>query len=84
MHIPYIRSALFVHNAIFPHCTLVHAASQSCSRDKTRKTERLDSQGNQRNRDLKNGDEKGGMISKMVTDADPTAERILTPQLREF
>ena len=29
--------------------------------------ERLVSQGNQRNRDLKNGDEKGGMISKMVT-----------------
>ena len=41
MRIPYIRSALFVRGAIFPHCTLVHAASHSCSRDETRKTERL-------------------------------------------
>ena len=49
----YIRSALFVRDAIFPHWTLVHVASRSCSRDETRKTEWLDSQGNQRNRDLK-------------------------------
>ena len=56
--------ALFVRDAIFPQCTLVHVASHSCSRDKTRKTEWLNSQGNQRNRDLKNGEEKGGTISR--------------------
>ena len=60
--------ALFVCDAIFPHWTLVHVASHSCSRDKTRKTERLNSQGNQHNRDLKNGGERGGTISKTVTD----------------
>ena len=68
MRIPYIHSALFVRDAIFPHCTLVHVASHSCSRDETRKTEWLNSQGNQRNRDLKNSEEKGGTISKTVTD----------------
>ena len=68
MRIPYIHSALFVHGAIFPHCTLVHVTSHSCSRDETRKTEWLNSQGNQRNRDLKNGEEKGGTISKTMTD----------------
>ena len=50
---PCIHSALFVRDTIFPHCTLVHVASHSCSRDKTSKTERLNSQGNQCNRDLK-------------------------------
>ena len=68
MYIPYMHSALFVRDAIFPHCTLVQVATHSCSRDETRKTESLNSQGNQRNRDLKNGEEKGGTISKMVTD----------------
>ena len=68
VHIPYIHSALFVCDAIFPHCTLVHLASHSCSRDNTRKTEWLNSQGNQCNRDLKNGEEKEGTISKTVTD----------------
>ena len=41
--------------------------SHSYSRDETRKTEQLNSQGNQHNRDLKNGEEKGGTISKKVT-----------------
>ena len=67
VRIPYIRSALFVRDAIFPHCTLVYVASHSCSRDETRKTEWLNSQGTQRNRDLKNSEEKGGTISKAVT-----------------
>ena len=66
LHSPSIDSALFVRDAIFPHCTSVHV--HSCSRDETRKTEWLNSQGNQRNRDLKNGEEKGGTISKAVTD----------------
>ena len=57
-----------MHDVIFPHCTLDHVASHSCSRDETRKTELLNSQGNQRNRDLKNSEEKGGTISKTVTD----------------
>ena len=64
VRIPYIHSALFVRDAIFPQCALVHVASHSYSRDKTRKTEWLNSQGNQRNRDLKNGEEKGGTISR--------------------
>ena len=53
---PYIHS-VFVRDAIFPHCTLVHiarhVASHPCSSEKTSKTERLNPQGNQRNRDLK-------------------------------
>ena len=32
------NSALFVRDAILPHCLLVHVASHSCSRDETRKT----------------------------------------------
>ena len=44
----YIHPAPFVRDAIFPCCMLVHC----CSRDKTSKTERLNS-GHQRNRDLK-------------------------------
>ena len=40
-----MNSALFVRDAIFPHCTLVHVASHSYSRDKTRKTKWVDSQG---------------------------------------
>ena len=39
VRIPYIRSALFVRDVIFPRCTLDHVASHSCSRDETRKTE---------------------------------------------
>ena len=62
VRIPYI---LFVRDAIFPHCTLIHVASHSCSRDEIRMAEQS---GNQRNRDLKNGEEKGGRISKTVTD----------------
>ena len=46
----------------------IHAASRSCSRDETRKIKWLNSQGNQRNKDMKNGEEKGGTISKTVTD----------------
>ena len=45
VHISYMNFALFVCDAIFPHWTLVHVASHSCSRDETRKTERLNSQG---------------------------------------
>ena len=67
VRIPYMNSALFVHDAIFPHCSLVHVASHSCSRDETRKTEGVNSQGNQHNRDLQNSEEKGGTISKTVT-----------------
>ena len=46
----YIYTAPFVRDAIFPHCMLVHVTS--CSRDKTSRTERLNSW-NQRNRSLK-------------------------------
>ena len=38
VRIPYIHSALFVRDAIFPHCALFHVASHSCSRDKTNRT----------------------------------------------
>ena len=49
----YIHPAPFVRDAIFPHCMLVHGScNHCCSRDKTNKTERLNS-GNQRNRNLK-------------------------------
>ena len=67
VHIPYMNSALYVCVVIFPHRSLVHVASHSCSRDETRKTEWLNNQGNQRNRNLKNGEEKGGTINKTVT-----------------
>ena len=46
----------------------IHVASRYCSRDETRKAEWLNSQGNQCNKDLKNGEEKGGTIGKTVTD----------------
>ena len=54
-----------MHDAIFPHCTLVHVASHSRSRYEIRMAEQS---GNQCNRDLKNAEEKGGTISKTVTD----------------
>ena len=44
----------------------IHVASRSCSRDETRKTEWLNSQGNQREKDLKNGEEKGGTIRRWL------------------
>ena len=57
--LPYLFTMQYFH---------IHVASRSCSKDETRKTERLNSQGNQRNTDLKNGEEKGGTISKTVTE----------------
>ena len=68
VRIPYMHSALFVRDAIFPHCILGSCIT-ACSRDKTRKasrTERLNS-GNQRNRDLKKA-RKGGTTSKTEAD----------------
>ena len=65
VRILYMNSALFVRRMQYFH---IHVASRSCSRDETRKTERLNSQGNQCNKDLKNGEEKRGTISKTVTD----------------
>ena len=60
-----MHSALFVRDAIFPHCTLVHVASHSRLRYEIRMAEQS---GNQHNRDLKNAEEKGGRISKTVID----------------
>ena len=65
MRIPYMHSALFVHDAIFPHCIL-DSCITACSRDKTRKA----NSGNQRNRDLKTVRKggKGGTTSETETD----------------
>ena len=63
MRIPYVHSALFVRDAISRHCTLVHVASHSRSRDKTSKTERLNSHaGEPTQLGLENSEEMGGTI----------------------
>ena len=59
----YIHPAPFVHDAIFPYCMHIN---HCCSRDKTSRTERLNS-GNQRNRDLKMM-RKGGTTTKTEAD----------------
>ena len=58
----YIHPAPFVRDAIFPYCMLVHV-SHCCSRDKTSRTERLNS-GNQRNRNLKTGEEREALLPR--------------------
>ena len=42
VRIPYMHSALFVRDAIFPHCTL-GSCNTACSRDRTRKAEQWES-----------------------------------------
>ena len=58
----YIHPASFVRDAIFPYCMLVHV-NHCCSRDKTSRTERLNS-GNQRNRNLKTGEEREALLPR--------------------
>ena len=70
----YMYSALFVRDA---HCTLGHVVPTLAQ--ETRLAEWLNSQGNQHKRDLKNGEEKGGTISKTVTDYLTTCYVTLPP-----
>ena len=63
VRIPYMHSALFVRDAIFPHCTL-GSCNTACSRDRL---ERLNS-GNQRNRDLKTARKGRHYYSETETD----------------
>ena len=61
-----IHSILFVRNAIFPYCTLVHVATLAQETRLASRTERLNG-GNQRNSNLKKVRKKGTTI-KMGTD----------------
>ena len=57
----YIHPAPFVRDAIFPYCMLLGSV-HCCSRDKTSKTERLNSVGSQQG--LEHGEERGAQLSR--------------------
>ena len=57
----YIHPAPFVRDAIFPYCVLLGSV-HCCSRDKTSKTERLNSVGSQQG--LEHGEEREAQLSR--------------------
>ena len=59
VRIPYMHSALFVRDAIFPHCILGSCIT-ACSRDKTRKAEQWEST----QQGLENGEEREALLAR--------------------
>ena len=57
VHIPYMHSALFVHDAIFPHCTLNHCLLK---RQDYRKVELWEST----QKGLENGEEREALLAR--------------------
>ena len=63
VRIPYMHSALFVRDAIFPHCTLgsCNTAKSACSRDRTRKAEQWEST----QQGFENSEERAALLARM-------------------
>ena len=59
VRIPYMHSALFVRDAIFPHCILGSCIT-ACSRDKTRKAEQWEST----QQGFENGEEREALLAR--------------------
>ena len=59
VRIPYMRSALFVRDAIFPHCTL-GSCNTACSRDRTRKAEQWEST----QQGFENSEERAALLAR--------------------
>ena len=59
VRIPYMHSALFVRDAIFPHCILGSCIT-ACSRDKTRKAEQWESM----QQGFENGEEREALLAR--------------------
>ena len=59
VRIPYMHSALFVHDAIFPHWILGSCIT-ACSRDKTRKAEQWESM----QQGFENGEEREALLAR--------------------
>ena len=59
VRIPYMHSALFVRDAIFPHCTL-GSCNTACSRDRTRTAEQWEST----QQGFENSEERAALLAR--------------------